>query len=159
MRLGDRRPLRLVVGLAAGAGAGYWSASAVWAPGARITASTIVGNSTPLGASALGGDQMQVTGSIVSDAVAACGAWVLVDSTFDLVSDATCGLPAAPSALLGPLADNGGPTLTHLPGLGSPAIDAIPAGTAGLCDRTLATDQRGAVRPQGTACDIGSVER
>ena len=26
--------------------------------------------------------------------------------------------------LLGPLQDNGGPTLTHLPGLGSPAIDA-----------------------------------
>jgi len=60
---------------------------------------------------------------------------------------------------LGPLAGNGGTTLTHLPGATSPALDAIPNGTVGLCDATVAVDQRGAVRPNGTACDIGSVER
>ena len=53
--------------------------------------------------------------------------------------------------LLGPLADNGGATLTHLPQTGSPAIDngLLPA---------PATDQRGAARPQGAAPDSGAVE-
>jgi len=65
------------------------------------------------------------------------------------------------NALLGPLADNGGPTLTHALGLGSPAIDAgnnanVPAGTG---------DQRGSTRildgPDGDSTatvDIGAVE-
>ena len=54
--------------------------------------------------------------------------------------------------LLGPLADNGGPTLTLLPQAGSPLIDnALFAGT-------LAQDQRGVGRPQGFARDVGAVE-
>jgi hypothetical protein len=62
-------------------------------------------------------------------------------------------------AKLGPLADNGGPTLTHgwLPG--SPAIDAAdpaPPGSGGTACPT--TDQRGETRPRGAACDIGAVE-
>jgi hypothetical protein len=36
---------------------------------------------------------------------------------------------------------------------------AIPVGTTGLCDTSTPTDQRGVTRPQGTACDIGAVER
>jgi CSLREA domain-containing protein len=52
-------------------------------------------------------------------------------------------------ALLGPLADNGGPTFTHALFIGSPAIDA--AGT----DATPA-DQRGVPR---VAPDIGAYER
>jgi hypothetical protein len=55
------------------------------------------------------------------------------------------------SAQLGPLADNGGPTMTHAPNTGSPAID----GVMGPCE---ATDQRGVPRPQGAACDIGAYE-
>lgn len=55
--------------------------------------------------------------------------------------------------LLGPLAANGGPTRTHALLLGSPAIDA--ASTPGCPP----TDQRGVLRPQGAACDIGSYER
>jgi len=60
---------------------------------------------------------------------------------------------------LGPLQDNGGPTMTHALGAGSVAIDVIPtdecvdAGGA-----PLTTDQRGVTRPQGSACDAGSVE-
>ncbi|HWQ13244.1 MAG TPA: right-handed parallel beta-helix repeat-containing protein [Roseiflexaceae bacterium] len=58
---------------------------------------------------------------------------------------------------LGPLADNGGLTLTHLPAETSPLIDAgNPAtGGAGACP---ATDQRGIARPQDDGCDIGAVE-
>jgi hypothetical protein len=52
--------------------------------------------------------------------------------------------------LLGNLADNGGPTQTHLPQTGSPAIDATTTG--------LSTDQRGVKRPQGSNFDIGAVE-
>ena len=57
---------------------------------------------------------------------------------------------------LGALQDNDGPTHTHALLAGSPAIDA------GTCtdhtDATIATDQRGVSRPQGTACDIGAFE-
>jgi hypothetical protein len=52
--------------------------------------------------------------------------------------------------LLAPLAANGGPTRTLALPAGSPAIDA---GTD--CP---ATDQRGVVRPQLSACDIGAFE-
>ena len=55
--------------------------------------------------------------------------------------------------MLGPLAHNGGPTLTHMLLSGSPAIDA------GQCVTGLTTDQRGLPRLQGPACDIGAVER
>jgi hypothetical protein len=56
------------------------------------------------------------------------------------------------AALIGPLADNGGPTFTHALSPGSPAIDAA---NDALCP---ATDQRGTNRPQGTHCDIGAYE-
>jgi hypothetical protein len=57
--------------------------------------------------------------------------------------------------LLGPLANNGGPTLTHAPLPGSPVLDAgnpaIPSPPA--------ADQRGFVRIVGPAVDLGSVEQ
>ena len=60
--------------------------------------------------------------------------------------------------LLGPLADNGGPTLSRMPRAGSPAIDGgDPAGCRGPDDVALRTDQRGLPRPVGV-CDIGAVE-
>lgn len=46
----------------------------------------------------------------------------------------------------------GGPTATHLPQWGSPAIDAADASTC------PATDQRGVARPLGASCDAGAVE-
>jgi hypothetical protein len=54
---------------------------------------------------------------------------------------------------LGPLQNNGGPTDTLLPALGSPVVDQ---GDGAHC---LSTDQRGVARPQGVGCDIGAVER
>jgi hypothetical protein len=58
---------------------------------------------------------------------------------------------------LGPLQNNGGPTLTQAPLLGSPAIDAIPFGANG-CGTTITTDQRGVTRPIHGECDIGAYE-
>ncbi|MGO9246038.1 MAG: choice-of-anchor Q domain-containing protein [Verrucomicrobiia bacterium] len=54
--------------------------------------------------------------------------------------------------LLGPLTDNGGPTFTCALLPGSPAIDA------GTCVGAPPYDQRGVLRPQGAACDIGAFE-
>ena len=57
------------------------------------------------------------------------------------------------ATLLGPLWDNGGPTLTHALLPGSPAINA------GDDSAAPATDQRGVPRPQGLRSDIGAYER
>ncbi len=54
--------------------------------------------------------------------------------------------------LLGPLANNGGPTFTHTLLAGSAAIDA------GTATGAPTTDQRGLPRPSGLGVDIGSVE-
>jgi CSLREA domain-containing protein len=61
------------------------------------------------------------------------------------------GTQAAPiTPNLGTLLDNGGPTPTHLPNPGSPAIDR-----GGTCPTT---DQRGLVRVPVAPCDAGAVE-
>jgi len=82
----------------------------------------------------------------------------------NLDTDGTSGFPngvngnivgtlATPlDAHLGPLDNNGGPTLTRTLLCGSPAIDAGD----GL--NTPTTDQRGVLRPVGGAVDIGAVE-
>jgi hypothetical protein len=70
--------------------------------------------------------------------------------------DASCpGVHA--DARLGPLQDNGGPTMTMEPGPGSAAIDA---GDAAACAAAPVNslDQRGVVRPVGPQCDMGAVE-
>jgi hypothetical protein len=56
---------------------------------------------------------------------------------------------------LEPLADNGGPTMTHALGVDSVAIDHIPG-----VDCELDEDQRGQPRPEtgGTMCDVGAFE-
>lgn len=61
-------------------------------------------------------------------------------------------LPDFRDALLSPLANNGGPTLTMAIAATSPARDAADAS---FCP---ATDQRGSSRPQGNGCDIGAFE-
>jgi hypothetical protein len=60
---------------------------------------------------------------------------------------------------LGPLQDNGGPTLTHAPSAGSFAIDEIPVADCVDGDGVpVSIDQRGGGRPWGSTCDIGAVE-
>lgn len=74
----------------------------------------------------------------------------------NVFTDATCNPVASDQVVadpgIGPLQDNGGPTLTHGLQPGSPAIDAA---NATFCP---ATDQRGVLRPQGGGCDVGSFE-
>jgi hypothetical protein len=69
---------------------------------------------------------------------------------------------------LGPLADNGGPTMTRRPQIGSPVINrgdktVLPLDDDDLDGDTITTeplpiDQRGTVRVLGANLDIGAVE-
>jgi len=107
---------------------------------------------------------LTLASSIISGSAAShCAGAAVTSGDFNIDSDGTCGLTGANDRnnldpQLGPLADNGGPTLTHLPAASSPAIDGgDPTGCP-------ATDQRGQPRPtdgngDGSAiCDVGSVE-
>jgi len=73
-------------------------------------------------------------------------------NTNNLVEDGSCNADFSGDPALGPLADNGGPTLTHALLLESIAINT---GNLAACPDT---DQRGVTRPQGLGCDIGAYE-
>ncbi|MFD7278630.1 choice-of-anchor Q domain-containing protein [Streptomyces sp. NPDC059862] len=98
-----------------------------------------------------------VAGNTVDGTAADCEkAFATITSLgHNIDGDGSCRLTAAgdlPSRdpLVGPPADNGGPTDTAALLPGSPALDAA--------DGCPATDQRGVSRPQGAACDIGAYE-
>ena len=87
----------------------------------------------------------------------------LQSNGYNLSSDETCasyfnqaGDRNNANPNLGPLANNGGPTLTQMPQFPSPAMDAIPLNTNGCT--TMTTDQRGFPRAADGKCDIGAVE-
>jgi hypothetical protein len=76
----------------------------------------------------------------------------------NLVEDGSCNAEFSGDPVLGLLADNGGPTLTHALLPDSPAIDAVSAISC-----TVSTDQREVIRPvaqtsSDTPCDIGAFE-
>jgi hypothetical protein len=89
----------------------------------------------------------------------------ITDAGYNLDDDGSCGFSAVHHSLsgvnpeLGPAKDNGGPTATESPAMGSEVLDRIPPTARGnhttLC---AGTDQRGVPRPQETDCDMGSVE-
>jgi hypothetical protein len=157
------------LGLAPGAGAVMHRSSGQL----TVTNSTLVGN-TALGAAGNGGLVVRATGDfrlkntiVASNTPENCS--ILSTGTIlshepNLDSGNTCVLSAAAGDLvntdpkLGPLQNNGGPTLTHAPLTGSPVIDV---GTNAGCP---ATDQRGVLRPLDTThpglsvCDLGAVE-
>ena len=130
---------------------------------------TVTGNAAWSGGGLAGAGTTTVRRSIVADQAEGrdCGVdpgGALVSEGWNLVGDTSCGLAgtgdqAGVDPLLGALGDNGGATPTHLPGVGSPAIDAIPFGTAVVCEGGGDTDQRNVARPQGGACDVGAVEQ
>src|SRR5436309_12507988 len=90
----------------------------------------------------------------------------LVSQGHNIAGDASCALVFAgpgdmnnTNPLLGPLANNGGPTFTHLPSECSPAIDTVPVDdSTDVNGGPTTTDERGISRPQGGASDIGAVE-
>jgi predicted outer membrane repeat protein len=134
-----------------------------------VTNSTFSGNSAVLTGGGIYSNSRDPAAFLMSTIVAGnpggdcAGPYPVGDGGYNLSSDASCGFSAASNSLpstdplLGGLSNNGGPTQTMLPGPGSPAIDKTPSNTNG-CGTTIATDQRGITRPQGTNCDIGAVE-
>ncbi len=83
---------------------------------------------------------------------------------YNVDDDGTCGFKGTgdqsdlkTALALGALADNGGPAPTLLPAATSPLVDQIPTAACGA-GLGITTDERGATRPFGAACDIGAVE-
>jgi hypothetical protein len=121
-----------------------------------IAACTIASNSAGMGGMSFGMD-----GSSGGICAATNGGGVLIntiladnspDNDNGSFADGGHNLISSAALELGPLADNGGPTLTMALLPGSPAIDA------GTAVGAPATDQRGVPRTQGTAPDIGAFE-
>ena len=139
---------------------------AIWNAGAaEIVASTFGGNEARVGGAIYSqADPTQpvtVGASILANNPAGdnCAGTLPIGSLgSNLSDDDSCALTGpgdienSTSILLGPLADNGGPTQTMLPLPGSAAIDAAD------CTLSSPQDQRGVPRPQGLGCDIGAVE-
>jgi CSLREA domain-containing protein len=135
----------------AGFGGGF-----ILGSGGQVTArNTIIAGNTDHGAS------LDCQGTLTSEG------YNLVQTIFGctIEGDATGNITGV-SANLGPLQDNGGPTLTHALQAGSPAIDAgNPSGCVDYNNVALTIDQRGFARPidgdgDGNArCDMGAFER
>ena len=170
------------------------SVAGIYSDGSSIVNSTITGNfdgtveqdkvhyDGPGGLLAEGSAQTTISNTIVAGNLGGSGypdyllqpdcEGTIVSGGHNLIGDlAGCTFQKGASdligvnPLLGPLAANGGPTLTHMLRVGSPAIDAwydIAVGPGATCP---ALDQRGVHRPQDgnhdgrAGCDIGAVER
>jgi hypothetical protein len=105
----------------------------------------------------IGGSASLVNSLLATNSPGGNGWAGLIDLGHNLSSDATCAFTNTGSfngtdPKLGPLADNGGATLSMALLPGSPAIDAADPAAA------PATDQRGIPRPVGSAPDIGAFE-
>lgn len=128
---------------------------------ANLVHATVAFNSSSGGADGIVADQLSLNNSLIFQAEAgqtACSSQATSHSN-SLSTDINCTGTATSltNIALQPLADNGGPTLTHALGAASVAIDA-----AGDCvaDFGIDTDQRGMQRPgiDSSACDIGAFE-
>ncbi len=130
-----------------------------------LSFATVAGNdgTTSDAARFVGDVEVQASVFAGSGPTPLCGGTGVVTSLgSSYATDGSCGLGAGvgdvvggADPLLAPLADNGGPTWTHLPAIGSPLLEAMPTSSPAC----TGTDQRGVVRPQASRCDVGAVER
>jgi predicted outer membrane repeat protein len=134
-----------------------------------ISHSTITNNScSALGCGlslALDQGELVIKNSLVvdntpSDCYFGAGPYGTIALGENLDSDMTCiGFTDSVVPMIGPLADNGGPTLTHALLPGSPAINLV-TDCLTFQNLVLARDQRGELRPSplGGQCDLGAYE-
>lgn len=138
----------------------------------RLRYVTFAGNQSSGGAADVNveGGGLEAYGTVFADPAGgpSCTIVGAVTSSYSYATDDSCDLDGtgdtddAASPQLGPLADNGGATLTMAPAATSPLVDAIALDD---CDRDLLVDQRGESRPRASddttpdyGCDIGAVE-
>lgn len=161
-----------VSGNSASNGGGIWNSTAM-----RIGYSTISGNSASGSGGGLvininiGGATREVLNSIIAGNLSGGDCAFDVAPTalgVNLAGDGSCTGFSLPNTnpMLAPLANYGGSTMTHALYVGSPAIDAVPAGACeDFSAAALTGDQRGVSRPldgnndSQSTCDIGAVEQ
>jgi CSLREA domain-containing protein len=167
-----------ISGNTAGDGGGIWSDPSD--NGANSLNNCTVANNRSLGFVTFGasgggianGGPLTLSNTLVAGNTSPAGASDCVGGltsagyNFIQVSTVPCAIGGDPTGniigqdpLLGMLVDNGGLTRTHALLAGSPALNAgkaaQPGGGGSAC---AATDQRGFIRPRGSACDIGAFE-
>jgi len=120
-----------------------------------VSNSTFSGNGAGRGGSIANFGPLTLRNTIVASSPSGgnCANFVsLTDDGGNLDTDGTCVGTISPNPLLGPLQNNGGPTQTLAISMASPAF---AGGNPVNCPPT---DQRGVLRPQFMACDIGAYE-
>ena len=144
-----------------GDGGGIAAGSGVVPPALTITNSTVSSNSAATCGGVCGGT-VEIGNTILNANASGNIGGTVTSLGYNVCSDNGGGILTGQGdqintdPLLGPLQDNGGPTLTHLPLLGSPAIDAGDPNFTPPPNH----DQRGSCfrRVFGRRIDIGSVE-
>ena len=135
---------------------------AIWANRFSLVNVTMSENDAPEGGNIFVGGNATIINSIVAGNLLGDDCWIepfgdLNSLGNNIDSDNSCDLNGAgdmpnTNPLLGPLQNNGGPTETRALQAGSPAINTADNAAC------PPTDQRGVIRPQGPACDIGAYE-
>ncbi|MBP7688090.1 MAG: right-handed parallel beta-helix repeat-containing protein, partial [Thermoflexales bacterium] len=124
-----------------------------------LTNNTILSNTN---ASGVITGQINNTGTayrltLINTIIGGCTGNKILSLGHNLSSDASCAITTTgdlsnTNPLLGAFANNGGFTQSFVPSITSPAVNA---GDNAVCP---GDDQRGVLRPIGSACDIGSIE-
>ena len=144
--------------------------AARWTRAARSRSCTRPSSTTPedAGGNLFVEDTLTSFGSVVAlphGSVNCLGEFTVTSTGYNTDDDGTCSFGAGPGdrsdfatpLQLGALAANGGLAPTRLPATGSPLIDQIPVAECGG-GGSIKDDERGIIRPQGPACDVGAVE-
>ncbi|MGA3146517.1 MAG: IPT/TIG domain-containing protein [Acidimicrobiales bacterium] len=134
-----------------------------------VTASTFSGNTASSGGATIdNGDGGGRGSTLAAGADILAGSCRQVSGTWTDLGENVASSPSCLKAgkgdvataklagLLGPLADNGGPTETMALLPGNPANGLIPEPTSGLCP--VAADQTGRPGPAGAPCNAGSLQ-
>lgn len=168
--LSNNRAVEVSGGLQGGDGGALGIVPFISTNSIRITNTTIYSNFASIQGGGIQADPGYGSGSIRNSIVANnvaffaanCGGDTFTSAGNNIDSGTGCNFSAGgdlsdTDPLLGPLANNGGTTLTHALLPGSPAVNAAD-NTACAADPIKNVDQRGVLRPQGAFCDIGAVE-